>query len=380
MRRITNVSSNWTNRQVILRFLLPITLVGIGVALYLVILPSLGLANPFLLLFPAVMFSALFGGIWGGLLATLISVVVGSYLMEPYGHLWIQSTTEFESLLVFFIGCGMFSLITEAMHRAQLQSQERAKKLTIAIEEKVYAQNNQIKALREAYAIKDQFLSIVSHELRTPLNSINGFGSILEDEIAGPLNQQQHEYLRKMLRGADLLNFLVNNLLDLTQILAGEFTITPSEMNLREVAAGVIDDLKSKAASKGLTLRFEGPDDLPPVLADEIRVVQVLSNLVDNAIKFTPEGGKIWVRACAIGAFLRIEVEDTGVGIVPEDIPKLFKRFSQLDMSATRKAGGTGLGLSISKAIIEAHGGEIGVESTPGKGSTFWFTLPLAGT
>ncbi len=374
------MSSNWTNRQVILRFLLPITLVGIGVALYLVILPSLGLANPFLLLFPAVMFSALFGGIWGGLLATLISVVVGSYLMEPYGHLWIQSTTEFESLLVFFIGCGMFSLITEAMHRAQLQSQERAKKLTIAIEEKVYAQNNQIKALREAYAIKDQFLSIVSHELRTPLNSINGFGSILEDEIAGPLNQQQHEYLRKMLRGADLLNFLVNNLLDLTQILAGEFTITPSEMNLREVAAGVIDDLKSKAASKGLTLRFEGPDDLPPVLADEIRVVQVLSNLVDNAIKFTPEGGKIWVRACAIGAFLRIEVEDTGVGIVPEDIPKLFKRFSQLDMSATRKAGGTGLGLSISKAIIEAHGGEIGVESTPGKGSTFWFTLPLAGT
>lgn len=243
--------------------------------------------------------------------------------------------------------------------------------------EKTRQQQEQLEILKQTDAMKDQFLSILSHELRTPINVISGFGSILDDEIAGSLNEQQHEYLRKMLGSADNLILLVNDLLDMTRIQAGKFTVLPHIVNFPEIVESVIENLTPLADRKHQALINEVPSELPQLMADDQRIAQVLNNLINNSIKFTPEGGNIWVRSCQEGNHLRCEVTDSGIGIAKEDIPKLFKRFTQLDMTSTRKVGGTGLGLSISKAIIDAHGGEIGVESEWGKGSTFWFTLPL---
>ncbi len=239
--------------------------------------------------------------------------------------------------------------------------------------------------LREVDTLKDQFLSVVSHELRTPINSITGFGSILDDEVAGPLTEDQHHYLTKMLAGADALIALVDDLLDMSRMQAGKFQLAPQPIRFPELVSGVLASLSPLAEKKRQSLLNEVPRDLPELMADAQRVNQILINLVGNAVKFTQEGGTITLRACIEGDpsagepwELRCEVRDNGPGIAPENQPKLFKQFGQLDMSSTRRASGTGLGLSISKALVEAHGGKIGVESELGHGSTFWFTLPLA--
>jgi PAS domain S-box-containing protein len=244
------------------------------------------------------------------------------------------------------------------------------------------AQRQELAALKQSDQLKDQFLSILSHELRTPINAIMGFGSILDDELAGRLTKQQHHFVRKLLSGADVLLALVDDLLDMSRIQAGKFSLCPQPVALAPVIEEVTTTLAALASQRGQSVVHAVAPGLPSLLADRQRVVQVLTNLVGNAIKFTPEGGCVTVRACLDGeapGALRVEVADTGPGISAADRPKLFRRFTQLDMSATRQAGGTGLGLSIAKALVEAHGGAIGVESEPGRGATFWFTLPLAG-
>jgi PAS domain S-box-containing protein len=240
-------------------------------------------------------------------------------------------------------------------------------------------QRRELEALRQADQLKDQFLSILSHELRTPINAIMGFGSILDDGLAGALSPTQHEYLRKMLGGADVLLALVNDLLDMSRIQAGQFSLSPAPMRFDDLAEEVLTSLTPLAEQRRHRVQLALPEDLPTLVGDRQRLAQVLVNLVGNAIKFTPAEGVIWLRARTEGPMLHVEVADTGPGIAKEDLPKLFHRFTQLDMSATRKAGGTGLGLSISKALVEAHGGRIGVESEPGRGATFWFDVPLAG-
>ncbi len=247
----------------------------------------------------------------------------------------------------------------------------------VGARKKAEDQRLELEALRQAEVLKDQFISILSHELRTPINAIMGFGSILDDEVAGALTEQQHQYLRKILLGAESLLYLVNDLLDMSRIQAGKFSLERYPMQLATLTSEVCERLSPLADQKNLELRSEVPGDLPEVVADAQRIGQVLLNLINNAIKFTPPGGTIRVRASVTGNSIRVEVVDTGIGISAQDLPRLFRPFTQLDMSSTRAAGGTGLGLSISKALVEAHGGKIGVESELGEGSTFWFTLPL---
>jgi PAS domain S-box-containing protein len=238
-------------------------------------------------------------------------------------------------------------------------------------------QHEQIEALQQVDRMKDQFLSILSHELRTPLNAVLGFASILDDEVVGPLTDEQHFYMVKIMDGTEKLLSLINDLLDLSRIQAGKFVVIPHEMSVSEVCLETIEALRPLADSKRVTLDCDRVVDLPLIRADRQRIGQVLTNLVNNAIKFTPEGGTVIVRERRQGDDVRVEVQDTGIGISPHHQERIFDAFTQVDMSNTRQAGGTGLGLAISKSLIEAHGGTIGVSSEEGRGSTFWFTLPL---
>ncbi|MFN3430807.1 MAG: ATP-binding protein [Candidatus Sericytochromatia bacterium] len=256
---------------------------------------------------------------------------------------------------------GVLVMDTEISHRVETERLQREK----------------IEALEQADRLKDQFLGILSHELRTPINAIMGFGSILDDGLFGPLNADQHACLTKLLGGAERLLGLVNDVLNMSQIQAGTFQLLPAPMRLSEVAVSSVSALEPLAQTKRQRLVEAVPADLPPLTADAQRLAQVLTNLIGNAIKFTPEGGTITVSAALDGRQVRCRIADTGPGIADADQARLFMPFTQLDMSHTRAAGGVGLGLSICRALVEAHGGRIGVDSEPGRGSTFWFTLPI---
>jgi signal transduction histidine kinase len=230
--------------------------------------------------------------------------------------------------------------------------------------------------LQEADRVKDEFLSVISHELRTPLNFIMGFASILEDGVSGPLNAEQLGHMTKIVNGADRMLLLVNDLLDFAKLQSGMFDLEPMPTDYAQLVAEAVMLMRPLADQKPVSLTVS-VEVAGPVVVDGPRVTQMITNLVANAIKFTDAGGRVEVRARLRDGELLTEVVDTGVGIAAADVPKLFKRFQQIEMGATRKAGGTGLGLAITKALVEAHGGRIGVESQPGLGSTFWFLLPM---
>jgi signal transduction histidine kinase len=234
----------------------------------------------------------------------------------------------------------------------------------------------QLEALKQADQMKNEFLSVISHELRTPINGIMGFISILEDGLAGPMSPTQQDYLRKATDNSERLLSLVANLLDMSRLQAGKFSVdlrpTPFAPILHDVLAGLT------GASQGRTVINQAPANLPAVQADGLRVAQLLNILLDNAMKFSDPSDAVTVRACVAGGFVRCEVEDAGIGIGDADLDGLFALFTQVDMSATRLKGGTGLGLVLAKGLVEAQGGTIGVDSRAGEGSTFWFTLPVA--
>jgi len=235
---------------------------------------------------------------------------------------------------------------------------------------------SQYERLKELDRLKSNFVNAVTHELRTPLTSIMGYAEFLEDEIGGKLAESQIEFVRQIQRGSRRLEFLLNDLLDFARIEAGTFRLRLASDDLGLKMREIVESLRPQAEEAGIQLHVALPDAPLVFRMDAQRVGQVLINLIGNALKFTPPGGSITVSAHREDSQVRCEVTDTGIGIAPEDIPKLFQRFSQLE-SGVRQGKGAGLGLSISKALVEAHGGTIGVTSEPNRGSTFWFTLPF---
>lgn len=223
---------------------------------------------------------------------------------------------------------------------------------------------------------KSQFLANMSHELRTPLNAILGYTELIRDRIYGDVPDKIQEILERVQQSGQHLLSLINDVLDISKMEAGQFELSFEEYALDEVAVAIIDAVESLAAEKQLRLLIDIPVKLPRGRGDERRIAQVLLNLVGNAIKFT-EHGEVRVRIMASGNVFLVAVSDTGPGIAPEQRQKIFEEFQQADSSSTKQKGGTGLGLSIAKHIIEMHGGRIWVESSRGMGSTFWFTLPL---
>jgi signal transduction histidine kinase len=235
-------------------------------------------------------------------------------------------------------------------------------------------------ALERANHLKSQFLANVTHELRTPLHSIISYGAlILEGFVEGSLTTEQEEHIQFMVHRAEDLSHLVDDMLDLSKIEADRIEVKPEPLELLSCLTEVVNQLKPLANNKDLYLRLEIEKALPVALADSHRLRQIVLNLVSNALKFTEKGGvTIRCKYLKQNDMLHISVNDTGIGISPAAIGYIFEAFRQADGSTTRRFGGTGLGLTIAKRLIELQEGEITVESMPGEGSTFAFTLPIA--
>jgi signal transduction histidine kinase len=231
--------------------------------------------------------------------------------------------------------------------------------------------------LETASRHKSEFLANMSHELRTPLNAIIGFSQVLRQRLFGEINDKQDEYLDDILSSGNHLLSLINDVLDLSKIEAGQVELEIAAFSLREALERGVVMVREPAVKKGVQLSLNATPDADILNGDARRVRQVVFNLLSNAVKFTPSGGSVTVATTRVDGEVQVSVTDTGPGIAPADQERIFDEFQQTDVGV-RQGEGTGLGLALSKRLIELHGGRIWVESEPGRGSRFVFTLPEA--
>ncbi|HEY7555578.1 MAG TPA: GAF domain-containing protein [Candidatus Binatia bacterium] len=224
---------------------------------------------------------------------------------------------------------------------------------------------------------KSEFLANMSHELRTPLNAIIGFSEVLGERLFGELNEKQAEYTDDILTSGRHLLSLINEILDLSKVEAGRMELELATFDLPLAIDNARTFVRERATKHGITLDVDVDERLGEFMGDERKIKQILLNLLSNAVKFTPEGGRIGIEARQADGAVEISVSDTGIGIAPEDQPKIFEEFRQVGSDYAHKTEGTGLGLTLAKKFVELHGGKIWVESEVGKGSTFTFTLPI---
>ncbi|MGN6592581.1 MAG: ATP-binding protein [Terriglobales bacterium] len=248
---------------------------------------------------------------------------------------------------------GVLYDITAVKHRAELEMRERG------------------------FQFKNDVLASVSHELRTPLSAILGFSDLLAQGAAGPLSHDQRDFARHIHASGEHLLALINDILDLSRIEAGQLRLRPERVELARAAGEAVEIMAAQAQDKGVALRSECADGIA-VWADPLRLRQIFCNLLGNAVKFTPAGGEIAVLASVEGDWARITVLDNGIGIAPEHLDAIFDRFRQVESTARQAGEGTGLGLAITRHLVTSHGGRIWAESRPGAGSAFHFTLATA--
>ncbi len=233
-------------------------------------------------------------------------------------------------------------------------------------------------AIQAANAAKNEYISIVTHELRLPMTSIKGYTDLILGGMVGSLNEQQNEFLQIVKRNLDRMSILIRDLSDISRIESGRMQFELDRFSLTETLADVLDSLRESIEARDQKLVLNLPENLADVYADQNRIGQVLTNLISNANKYTPDGGDITVWVQQNGRFARVNIIDTGIGISEEDQARLFTQFFRSDSEEVREQVGWGLGLSIVKKMVEAQGGEIECESEIGSGSNFTFTIPLA--
>jgi signal transduction histidine kinase len=226
---------------------------------------------------------------------------------------------------------------------------------------------------------KSEFLANVSHELRTPLNAIIGFSEVLLEKLFGELNAKQAEYIDDILSSGRHLLSLINDILDLSKIEAGRMELEVTKFDMPSAIENALLLVRERAVRRGIKLQRDLDRRLGDFTGDERKVKQILVNLLSNAVKFTPEGGQVSVSANVGESALIVSVTDTGIGIAKEDQDAIFEEFRQAGADYAQKHEGTGLGLTLTRKFVEMHGGKIWVESEPGQGSTFTFTLPITG-
>ena len=262
----------------------------------------------------------------------------------------------------------------------ELQNALNSANLTLKqrVEERTQELQQALERLSELNQLKSNFIANISHELRTPLTHIKGYLDLLGESGLGPLTSQQHEALSVMKRAEARLERLIEDLIQFSLASRGEFSLNMQDVNLERLMKAIIGRLQSRAKAQETRLGAIIPKGLPWVRADEDKIGWVIQQLLDNALKFTPRGGKIVVQVNQDSGPVNIAVIDTGIGISSERINEIFEPFHQLDGSATRRYAGTGLGLAMVRRIVEAHGSQVRVRSVPGQGSCFEFTLATA--
>ncbi|MCB8948394.1 MAG: GAF domain-containing sensor histidine kinase [Ardenticatenaceae bacterium] len=233
-------------------------------------------------------------------------------------------------------------------------------------------------AIQDANKAKSEFISLVAHELRVPMTSIKGYTDLMNAGLAGPLSDQQKQFLEVIRRNLSRMSSLISDLSDINHIESGRMKFDLKPFDLREVVGDVADSLRERIENREQTLHIEIEDDLPEVFADTTRIAQVVSNLMSNANKYTQDGGDITLRAWPNGRYAYVSIQDNGLGISEENQQKLFTQFFRAEDKEVRAQAGWGLGLSIVRRMVEAQNGEITFESKLGEGSTFTFTVPLA--
>ena len=252
----------------------------------------------------------------------------------------------------------------------QKQAEEKLKKS----KRKIELQNIKLKKLDE---LKSSFLNVASHELRTPVTPIKGYLQMLLNEKIGSITEEQKKILKIIQRNTNRLDHLIQDILDISRLESGTMRFIPEKTDVKTMVEETVETMQSSADVKNIKINLELKDDIPTLTIDKERIKQVIINLLNNAIKFSPDNSSINVKARRETDDILFEVQDFGRGIPEDKQIKIFETFYQVDSKGDIKFGGVGLGLSISKGIIQAHSGDIWVESTLGKGSIFWFTLPL---
>jgi signal transduction histidine kinase len=253
--------------------------------------------------------------------------------------------------------------------------EEKVEERTRELEKALAELDEKGRQLEAASRHKSEFLANMSHELRTPLNAIIGFSQVLRERMFGELNEKQEEYLDDILSSGNHLLSLIDDILDLSKVEAGQVELEIAPFSLREALESGVVMVRERATLDGVRVALDANSGVDLVTGDERRIRQVIFNLLSNAVKFTPSGGAVDVRATQVNGEARVSVTDTGPGIAAEDHDRIFEEFQQTETGVEQREG-TGLGLALSKRLVELHGGRIWVDSEPGKGSTFVFTLP----
>ena len=269
----------------------------------------------------------------------------------------------------------MAARLQESYAGLESQVEQRTRELAGALSRL----DEQTRELEAASHHKSEFLANMSHELRTPLNAISGFSQVLRKQLYGEINEKQAEYLDDILASARHLTTLIDDVLDLSKVEAGQIELEVAPFSLREALDDGVVIVRERATLEGVRVSVSSDADLDPVIGDERRIRQVVFNLLSNAVKFAPAGGTVEVAAASVDGEVRVSVSDSGPGIAPEDQARIFEEFQQAAAGREQREG-TGLGLALSKRLVELHGGRIWVESEPGKGSRFVFTLPVPRT
>ncbi|HVF45388.1 MAG TPA: ATP-binding protein [Pyrinomonadaceae bacterium] len=258
------------------------------------------------------------------------------------------------------------------------EKRELLERLNTRLEESNRELNEANARLRELSAMKEEFLALTTHDLRSPLTVISGVINFFTSGRLGDMTPEQKNMVAMMERNTQNLIELVNDLLDASKLESGTMRLDPTTIELGGLVSDLREQMQPLAREKEISLEEDVPEDLPPLRADRAKLRRILVNLVSNALKFTPKGGRVRLGASREGPLVRVSVEDTGVGIPREDLHDIFDKYAQARSRATRSEKGTGLGLYITRQLVELHGGKISVQSEVGLGSTFSFTIPIA--
>jgi len=251
----------------------------------------------------------------------------------------------------------------------EVQERRRAEEALLAAKEQAELANR----------AKSDFLANMSHELRTPLNAVIGFASMMEAELVGPIGTPKYkEYASVIVASGEHLLAVINDILDIAKVEAGKFEIHPQSVDVRDAVNSTVQLIRERAEGGGVDLAAEIAADTPPLLADPVRLKQILLNLLSNAVKFTPAGGRVRLTVRRDGCYGLVEVADTGIGMSPEGIAVALQPFGQVDSHLSRRHGGTGLGLPLVRSFVDLHGGRMAIESCEGKGTVVRVLLPAA--